>query len=61
MRYKELPMLLLKEFKSGSNDLSVKISQELSKGLNFNDPKFKTSEWSLMLSLPVNLFSKVFR
>ena len=47
-------MLILKKFKSGSNESSVKISSELSKGLNFNDSKFKTSEWSHGLSLPVN-------
>ena len=38
-------MLISKKFKSGSNESSVKISSELSKGLNFNDSKFKTSEW----------------
>ena len=47
-------MLILKKFKSGSNKSSVKMSSELSKGLNFNDSKFKTSEWSHGLSLPVN-------
>ena len=54
-------MLLLKKFKSGSNDSSVKTCSELSKGLDFSHSKFKTSEWSIILSLPVNLIKKVFR
>ena len=41
-------------FQSGSNEISVKISSELLKGLNFDDSQLKTSEWSLTLSLPVN-------
>ena len=40
----KLPALLLKKCKSGSNDSAVKISSELSKGLNFDDSMFKTSE-----------------
>ena len=39
----KLLMLLLKKFKSGSNDLSVEISSELPERLNFNDSKLKTS------------------
>ena len=34
--------------------MTVKVSSELSKGLSFNDSKFKTSEWLLILLLPVN-------
>ena len=38
----KLSKLLLKKFKSGSKDLSIKILAVLSKGLNFTDSKFRT-------------------